>query len=139
MPAANLTQAEADALIAMRVGAGQDLLPQPRHRRVPGPGREQRQRGALLHRLRPAGGSGVRRRRHGNLPRHGPREVCGAPTDATGGAQTVTVTAQDADANPAAGDRGRLTFQVTVFDNPTVAAGLTAANPAPFPAPSPVV
>ena len=122
MAPANLTQAEADSLVAMekrRSATRHSLLCR------------------RLHRLRPSGGSGVRRRRHGNLPRHGPREVCGMPTDATGRAQTVTVTAQDAAA--AAGDRGRLTFQVTVLDNPTVAAGLTAANPAPFPAPSPVV
>ena len=45
----------------------------------------------------------------------------------TGGARTVTVTAQDADANRAAGDRDTLTFQVTVFDNPIVAASPTAA------------
>ena len=60
-----------------------------------------------------------------------PREVCGTPTAATGGAQTVTVTAQDADAHRAAGDRGALTFQVTVLDSPTVAANpatLTEAN-----------
>ena len=35
-----------------------------------------------------------------------PREVCGTATTATGGAQTVTVTAQDADANRAASDQG---------------------------------
>ena len=51
----------------------------------------------------------------------------------------VTVTAQDADANRAAGDRDTLTFQVTVFDNPIVAASPTAANPAPLPTPPPVV
>ena len=68
-----------------------------------------------------------------------PREVCGTPTTATSGAQTVTVTAQDADANRAAGDRDTLTFQVTVLDNPTLAASPTAANPTPFPAPPPVV
>ena len=47
------------------------------------------------------------------------------------GAQTVTVTAQDADANRAAGDRDTLAFQVTVLVNPTVAANpatLTEAN-----------
>ena len=41
----------------------------------------------------------------------------------------VTVTAQDADANRAAGDRNTLTFQVTVLDNPTVAASPTVADP----------
>ena len=68
-----------------------------------------------------------------------PREVCGTPTTATSGAQTVTATAQDADANRAAGDRDTLTFQVTVLDNLTVAASPTAANPAPLPTPPPVV
>ena len=75
----------------------------------------------------------------GSCPGTQPREVCGTPTAATSGARTVTVTAQDADANRAAGDRGTLTFQVTVLDNPTLAASPTAANPAPFPAPPPVV
>ena len=70
----------------------------------------------------------------GSCPGTEPREVCGTPTAATGGAQTVTVTAQDADANRAAGDRDTLTFQVTVLDNLTV-----AANPAPLPTPPPVV
>ena len=70
----------------------------------------------------------------GSCPGTEPREVCGTPTAATSGAQTVTVTAQDADANRAVGDQSTLTFQVTVFDNPTL-----AATPAPFPAPSPVV
>ena len=42
------------------------------------------------------------------------------------------VTAQDA--NRAAGDRDTPTFQVSVLANPTL-----AANPAPFPAPPPVV
>ena len=68
-----------------------------------------------------------------------PREVCGTPTTATSGAQTVTVTAQDADANRAAGGQGTLACQVTVLANPTLAAGPTAANPAPFPALPPVV
>ena len=67
----------------------------------------------------------------GSCPGTQPREVCGTPTAATSGAQTVTVTVQDADANRAAGDRDTLTFQVTVFDSPTVAsnpATLTEAN-----------
>ena len=75
----------------------------------------------------------------GSCPGTQPREVCGTPTIATSGARTVTVTVQDADANRAAGDRDALTFQVTVLDNPTVAASPTAANPAPFPVPPPVV
>ena len=67
----------------------------------------------------------------GSCPGTEPREVCGTPTAATSGARTVTVTAQDADANRAAGDRDTLTFQVTVFDSPTVTANpatLTEAN-----------
>ena len=75
----------------------------------------------------------------GTCPGTEPREFCGTPTTATSGQQTVTVTAQDADANRAAADQGTLTFQVTVLDNPTVAASPTAANPAPFPPPPPVV
>ena len=75
----------------------------------------------------------------GTGPGTQPRKVWGTPTAAIGGVQTVTVTAQDADANRAAGDRDTLTFQVTVLDNPTLAASPTAANPAPFPAPPPVV
>ena len=42
------------------------------------------------------------------------REICGTPTTATAGAQTVTITANDADSNMASGDQGRLTFSVTV-------------------------
>ncbi len=41
------------------------------------------------------------------------REICGTPTTA-GAAQTVTITANDADSNMASGDQGRLTFSVTV-------------------------
>ena len=74
----------------------------------------------------------------GSCPGTEPREVCGTPTATTSGAQTVTITAQNADANRAAGYRDTLTFQVTVLDNPILAASPTAANPAPFPAP-PVV
>ena len=63
-----------------------------------------------------------------------PREVCGTPTAATGGAQTVTVTAQDADANRAAGYRDTPTFQVSILARPTL-----VASPAPFPVQPPVV
>ena len=87
------TAPDADASVP-----AETLLPHPPHRRVPGAGRERHQRGAHLHRLRPAGG-----------------------------AQTVTATAQDADANRAAGDRGTLAFQVPARANPTV-----ASNPAPL-------
>ena len=70
----------------------------------------------------------------GNCPGTEPRDIRGTPTTATGGAQTVTVTTQDADANRAASDQGRLTFQTSVRARPSLAAG-----PAPFPAPPPVV
>ena len=70
----------------------------------------------------------------GSCPGTQPREVCGTPTAATSGARTVTVTAQDADANRAAGDRDTLTFQVEVLAKPTL-----AANPTPFSAAPPVV
>ena len=55
----------------------------------------------------------------------------GTPIAATSGAVTVTVTAQDADANRAAGDQGTLTFQVDVRPRPSVTvnpATLTEAN-----------
>ena len=42
------------------------------------------------------------------------REICGTPTTATAGAQTVTIAANDADGNMASGDQARLTFSVTV-------------------------
>ena len=41
------------------------------------------------------------------------REICGTPTTA-GAAQTVTITADDADANMASSDQGRLTFTIAV-------------------------
>ena len=41
------------------------------------------------------------------------REICGTPTTA-GAAQTVTITADDADANMASGDQGTLTFTIAV-------------------------
>ena len=40
-------------------------------------------------------------------------EICGTPTTA-GAAQTVTITADDADANMASGDQGTLTFTIAV-------------------------
>ena len=42
------------------------------------------------------------------------REICGTPTTATAGAQTVTITARDADSNTMNTDRASLTFSVTV-------------------------
>ena len=42
----------------------------------------------------------------GTCPGTEPREFCGTPTAATNGAVTVTVTAQDADANRAAAEPG---------------------------------
>ena len=47
-----------------------------------------------------------------------PREICGTPTTATSGAQTVTITATDADSNNMAADRAALTFSVTVNPDP---------------------
>ena len=41
------------------------------------------------------------------------REICGTPTTA-GAARTVTITADDADANMASGDQGMLTFTIAV-------------------------
>ena len=41
------------------------------------------------------------------------REICGTPTT-VGAAQTVTITAQDADANMASSDQGQLTFTIAV-------------------------
>ena len=67
----------------------------------------------------------------GTCPGAEPREFCGTPTTVTSGQQTVTVTAQDADANRAAADQGTLTFQVEVRPRPSVTANpatLTEAN-----------
>ena len=75
----------------------------------------------------------------GSCPGTEPREVCGTPATATSAAQTATITAQDADANRAAGDQGTLTFQASALAEPTLAASPTAASPTPFPAPPPVV
>ena len=58
----------------------------------------------------------------GSCPGTEPGEVCGTPTTLTSGAQTVAVTAQDADANRATGNRDPLTFQVPVLAWPTLAA-----------------
>ena len=60
-----------------------------------------------------------------------PREVCGTPTAATSGAQTVTITATDADSNTMSSDSATLTFSVTVNAGATLAsspATLTEAN-----------
>ncbi len=67
----------------------------------------------------------------GSCPGAEPREFCGTPTTVTSGQQTVTVTAQDADANRAAADQATLTFQVDVRPRPSVTANpatLTEAN-----------
>ncbi len=66
----------------------------------------------------------------GSCPGAEPREFCGTPTTATSGQQTVTVTAQDADANRAA-DQATLTFQVDVRPRRSVTVSpstLTEAN-----------
>ena len=60
-----------------------------------------------------------------------PHEVCGTPTTATSGAQTVTITAIDADSNTMSTDRDTLTFSVTVNAGASLAsspATLTEAN-----------
>ena len=44
-----------------------------------------------------------------------PRKICGTPTTATSGAQTVTITATDADSNTMNTDRAMLSFTVSVF------------------------
>ena len=49
-----------------------------------------------------------------------PREICGTPTAATSGAQTVTITATDADSNTMSTDSASLTFSVTVNAVPTL-------------------
>ena len=59
------------------------------------------------------------------------REICGTPTAATSGAQTVTITATDADSNTMSSDSATLTFSVTVNAGATLAsspATLTEAN-----------
>ena len=57
------------------------------------------------------------------------RRVCGTPTTAAAAA-TVTITAQDGDANMAAGDRGLLTFSVTVETDsaPSFGVGASVTN-----------
>ena len=57
------------------------------------------------------------------------REICGTPTTAAAAA-TVTITAQDGDANRAATDRATLTFSVTVEANavPTFGSGSVSAR-----------
>ena len=67
----------------------------------------------------------------GSGPGTQPREFCGTPTTATSG-QTVTVTAQDGDANRAAADRDTLALQVSALAKPTLA-GWPGAVPAPPP------
>lgn len=67
----------------------------------------------------------------GSCPGTESREVCGRPTTFTNGAQTVAVTARDASANRAEGDRNPLTFQVSAPARPALAATpspLTEAN-----------
>ena len=65
----------------------------------------------------------------GGCPGNQAREVCGTPTTAAS-AVTVTITAQDADADMTTGDRGTLTFMVTVNANavPTFGSGSVTAK-----------
>ena len=59
------------------------------------------------------------------------REVCGTPTTAAAAA-TVTITAQDGDANMAAADRGLLTFSVTVETDTAPDFGMGSVTDATF-------
>ena len=59
------------------------------------------------------------------------RRVCGTPTTAAAAA-TVTITAQDGDANMAAADRGLLTFSVTVETDSAPSFGMGSVSDAVF-------
>ena len=59
------------------------------------------------------------------------RRVCGTPTTAAAAA-TVTITAQDGDANMAAADRGLLTFSVTVETDAAPDFGMGSVSDAVF-------
>ena len=59
------------------------------------------------------------------------RRVCGTPTTAAAAA-TVTITAQDGDANMAAADRGLLTFSVTVETDAAPSFGMGSVSDAVF-------
>ena len=59
------------------------------------------------------------------------REICGTPTTAAAAA-TVTITAQDGDANMAAADRGLLTFSVTVETDAAPDFGMGSVTDAVF-------
>ena len=65
----------------------------------------------------------------GGCPGSQAREVCGTPTTAAS-AVTVTITAQDGDGDQTSGDRGTLTFMVTVDANavPTFGSGSVTAK-----------
>ena len=67
----------------------------------------------------------------GDCPSTEPRAICGTPTAATAGAQTVTLTATDADMNTANSDQASLTFSVTVNPGTSLASSpltLTETN-----------
>ena len=65
----------------------------------------------------------------GGCPGNQAREICGTPTTAAS-AVTVTITAQDGDGDQTSGDRGTLTFMVTVDANavPTFGSGSVTAK-----------
>ena len=65
----------------------------------------------------------------GGCPGNQAREVCGTPTTAAS-AVTVTITADDADSDMTSGDRGTLTFMVTVAANlvPSFGSGSVTAK-----------
>ena len=65
----------------------------------------------------------------GGCPGNQAREICGTPTTAAS-AVTVTITADDADSDMTSGDRGTLTFMVTVSANlvPSFGSGSVTAK-----------
>ena len=65
------------------------------------------------------------------------REICGTPTTA-GAAQTVTITADDADANMASGDQGMLTFTIAVDADTAPSFGMGSVTNKTYVASSPI-
>ena len=65
------------------------------------------------------------------------REICGTPTTA-GAAQTVTITADDADANMASGDQGMLTFTIAVDADTAPSFGMGSVTSRTYVASSPI-
>ena len=65
------------------------------------------------------------------------REICGTPTTA-GAARTVTITADDADANMASGDQGMLTFTIAVDADTAPSFGMGSVTNKTYVASSPI-